>query len=403
MRIKVIGLVFLAVCLALPVFAADVPMPPVTMPTAASNGFGGHHVAYTDNVFSLLVNPAAMIQTRQRSFFTLAPSLFNPQTTVELFSAIMDLAKGDTNALGTAANTLSGQKGKTALGGELREFPLSIAWVANGFGFGLWNRTFANLNIVGTNIEANVYSDVMLPIGFAFKILNAEKHSLDAGVTLKPFARVRGWEQKKITDLIGDSTNFIDNINVPLIAGGTIDAGLLYRGGKWFRLGFTFNDIYSRSEVVYNILGEDNNSYYIPFTMNAGAAFDFKLAFLRLTLAADWRNIKNAFNQDDYTHRNMLLDIGAGLQLSLFDVIRLRVGMNDMLPSCGIGLDLGPLKIDAAYYGKEFGNEPGQMSTAVAEVSLSIRPGAQKRDWPWTRRSVIGLFTGVEKVDSEEK
>ncbi|MCL2319307.1 MAG: hypothetical protein FWC45_04425, partial [Treponema sp.] len=62
MRIKVIGLVFLAVCLALPVFAADVPMPPVTMPTAASNGFGGHHVAYTDNVFSLLVNPAAMIQ-----------------------------------------------------------------------------------------------------------------------------------------------------------------------------------------------------------------------------------------------------------------------------------------------------------------------------------------------------
>jgi len=397
---KAIGFFVLTALLTLPVFAEKVAMPPLDMPTAASNGFGGAHVAYTDNVFSLFVNPAAMVQVQQRSFFTLAPSLMSPQTTVGLTNSIIDLAQGSTEALGKMADTLSKQKGKIALGMELREFPLSFAWVANGFGFGLWNRTFVNANIVGTNLEANVYSDVMLPVGFAFKILNVDNQSLDAGVTLKPFARVRAYEQQTITSLIGNNSDFIDNVNVPVILGGGVDAGLMYRWGNWFRAGFTFNDIYTRGKVVYNINGEDNNTYYVPFTMNGGVAFDFKLLFLKFTLAADWRDIGNAFHQDDYLRRNYLLDLGAGLQVSIFDIINLRVGMSEMLPSCGVGFDLGPVKIDLAYYGREYGLEPGQLSTAIVELSFSIRPGAQKRDWPWTKRSVVGLFTGVEKVSS---
>jgi len=403
MRKITISFVFITVLFALPVFANDVAMPPFVMPTAASNGFGGTHVAYTDNVFSLLVNPAAMIRTQQRSFFTLAPSLFSPQSTIGLGNSLVDLGKGDTSALGSAADTLSKQKGKIALGMELREFPLSFAWVANGFGFGLWNRTFVNANVVGTNLEANVYSDVMFPIGFAFRILNLTGHSLDAGITLKPFARVRAWEEETITNLIGDSSEFIDNINLPVIVGGTFDVGLMYRWDIGLRAGFTFNDIYSKGVVVYNLNDKhkDENTYYIPFTMNFGLAYEFKLGFLGFALAADWRDIANTFNQDDYLNRNYLLDFGVGLQLSLFDIIRFRVGMSEMLPACGVGFDLGPCKIDLAYYGKEFGLEPGQLSAAVVEFSFAIRPGAKKRDWPWARRSLVGLVTGVEAVPAE--
>ena len=390
-----------AAVVALPVFADKVEMLPLSMPTAASDGFGGPHIAYTDNVFSLLVNPAAMIRVQQRSFFTLAPTIYNPQNTIGLGNSILTLAQGDTSALGDAASILSKQKGKIVLGAELREFPLSFGWVANGFGFGLWNRSYTNLNIVGTNVEANVYEDVMLPIGFAFKILNAERHSIDAGITLKPFARVMATDQADISDLMGNSTDFLDTINIPVIAGGSFDVGLLYRWAGGFSAGFTFNDIYSRGVVVTNLNDKytDTNSYYFPFTMNLGLAYEFKLFnFMGFALAADWRDIRNAFNQDDYLRRNYQLDFGVGLQLSLFDILRLRVGMNEMLPSCGVGLDLGPCKIDLAYYGKEFGREPGQLSAAAVDLSISIRPGAQKRDWPWARRSVVGLFTGVEAV-----
>ena len=393
--------IFLAAVLVLPVFAEKTAMPGLDMPTAASNGFGGTHVAYTDNVFALLVNPAAIMQVQQRSFFTLAPVLFSPQTVFGITKPMASLAKGDTGALGEMADTLSKQKGKIALGMELREFPFSIAWVANGFGFGIWNRVFINANIVGTNLEAHVYSDFFIPIGFAFKILNLNRHSIDVGFSLKPFARARAWESEKITSLLDDADGFIDRINIPLIAGGGIDAGLIYRWGNWFRFGFTFDDIYTRGKVVYNITGNDKNKYYVPFTMNAGLAFDFKVLVFRFSLAADWRNIANIFKQDDYMRRNTLLDLGAGFQFSVFDMIKLRIGMNEMLPACGIGFDFGPVEIDMAYYGKEFGNEPGQLSAAVVEFSLAIRPGAKKRDFPWTRRSLIGLFTGVEKVSSE--
>ena len=406
MKKTAIVFILLVVFLSFPVFAEKTAMPPITMPTVASNGFGGHHLAYTDNIFALLVNPAAIMRVQQKSFFTLAPSVFNPQSTLELSRSLADLASGDTSALGNAADTLSKQKGKIALGFELREFPFSFAWVANGFGFGLWNRTFVNLNIVGTYLEANVFSDVMLPIGFAFKIFSFEKSSLDMGITVKPFARAKAWEEVKITDLIGDTNMFSDDLSIPIIVGGTFNVGLLYRWSG-FSAGFTFNDIFSRGRVVYefNNTGKekDRNNYYIPFTMNFGVAYDIKLfRFLGLTLAADWHDIRNVFLQNDYLRRNWLLDLSAGFQLSLFNIVKFRVGMNELLPACGFGLDLGPVEIAIAYYGKEFGREPGQLSAAVLETSFAIRPGAKKRDWPWTRRSIVGLFSGKETVRSEK-
>jgi len=416
MKKTAIVFILLIAFLSFPVFAEKTVMPPITMPTVASNGFGGHHLAYTDNIFALLVNPAAIMRVQQKSFFTLAPSVFNPQSTLELSRSLADLASGDTSALGNAADTLSKQKGKIALGFELREFPFSFAWVANGFGFGLWNRTFVNANIQGTYLEAHIYSDVMLPIGFAFKIFSLEGHTVDTGLTLKPFARIRAREKEKITALIGDSSDFSDRITLPLIMGGGLDIGLLYRWDIGFQAGLTFSDILTRGKVVQNFMDtKDENSYYVPFTMNAGLAYEFRIgrywenapSFFKnigFALAFDWRDLGNAFNQDDYlNNRNYKLDLGFGFQVFFWDVIKVRIGMNEMLPAFGLGFDLGPVKIDAAYYGREFGYEPGQLSAAVVEFSLSVRPGAKKRSWPWTRRSLIGLITGIETIRSDEQ
>ena len=387
--------IFLVALNGLPVFAEKIAMPPVVMPTAASNGFGGSHVAYTDNVFALLVNPAAMTRVEQRSFFALAPSLFSPQTVRAFGNSVIKLTNGDTSAFGDILDNINKRDGKIGLGFELREFPLSVAWVADGFGFGLWNRVFVNINLIDSDIDANIYGDVMLPVGFAFKLLNLENHSLDAGITVKPFIRLWIRESESITSIIAGG-DILDDISVPVMAGGTFDAGLLYRWQHGLRFGLTFNDIYSRTTVLSDIRGNDNNSYYIPFTMNMGLAYDLKAAFLGLTLAADWRDMENFFHRGDYTRKNSQLDFGAGLQVSLLDIVYARVGLNEMLPSCGLGLSLGPCEIDMAYYGREFGLEPGQLSTAIFEVVVSIRPKAKERDWPWMRRSVVGLFTGGE-------
>jgi hypothetical protein len=398
-------------------FAADLAMPRLAVPTAQNGGMGGTHVAYTDNVFALLVNPAAMMRVEQRSFLALSPSLFNPESLFGFVDALGNTVSdiqsiataSDMEAMGKASDVISRLNGKVSMGFDLREFPLSIAWVADGFGFGLWDRVFVNANIIGTHLSFDMYSDVMLPVGFAFKVLDVDSHSLDAGITLKPFARVRVYNKLNFLSELGNlangngGSNIMDRMTAPLIVGVGFDLGLLYRWDIGFSAGLTFDDIVTRGAVAANYFGHDANSYYVPFSMNAGLAYDFRISrfweeapgFLAksgLSVAIDWRDLTNLFQQNDYSKRNAVLDLGMGMELSVADIVKLRIGLNEMLPAVGLGFDFGPLEIDTAYYGKELGLEPGQLSIAALDLTIAFRPGAKKRDWPWTRGSLIGLF-----------
>jgi hypothetical protein len=169
----------------------------------------------------------------------------------------------------------------------------------------------------------------------------------------------------------------------------------LYRWDGGFQAGLTFTDIGSRGTVVANLTDTvDTSRYYVPFAVNAGVAHSFRLTGKSVfTIAANWRDIGNIFNQDDYLNtRNFLLDFGLGVQFAFFDTFFVRMGMNELLPAAGIGVRLGAVEIDIAYYGREFGYEPQQLPTAVLDLSISIRPRARERNWIWTRSSVLGLF-----------
>ena len=403
MKHKTIICVILAVILAFPVFADDpVIMPALSMPSMASNGFGGHHVAYTDNVYSLLVNPAAMMRTQQSSWFTLSPSLYSPGGVFEALKAMGGGLESDMiKQLVPSIEKLAGN-GRMVLGLDLPEFPLSIAWVANGFGFGLWNRTHMTVKVDGiTSGTIDVYADVMLPIGMAFKVLDfGGAITVDAGITVKPFARTWISETINPTSLMSSIDNLADNLSAPLIAGGALDAGLMLRMGNFLSAGLTFNNIFSHGVEVYNLgtlNGKErevnkNTVYKFPFTMNAGAAMNFNLFnIMGLAVALDLRDISNYFAQDNYLNRNWILNLGLGAELSMFNFLKVRAGISDMLPSVGLGLHFGAFKIDFAYFGQELGNEPGHRSTAVAGLSLSIRPQAKQRDWAWTRNAFIGF------------
>ncbi|MDR2783491.1 MAG: hypothetical protein LBB48_06575 [Treponema sp.] len=402
----------IAFCLTLwcasTLFADPAAMPRFAIPTARSNGMGGDHVAYTDNVFSLLVNPAAIMRTRQNSAFTIAPTLFSPERTFGLIDPIMTMINsGNIDELTNAGNLLKG--GKIPLGFELREFPLSIAHVSDGFGFGIWDRIFVNPNIIGTTVKLDAFADVIVPIGMAFKILDTGEHIVDFGFTVKPFARVKLSEQRSLMDMLGTGNgDMLEDVAVPVIAGAGFDIGFMYRWDIGLSAGLTFDDIITRGAVVTNLTGSDNNSYFVPFSMNLGVACDVKigrfwasapnfLANTGITLAFDWHDVTNAFQQNDYTKRNAILDIGVGLQLSLMDMIKLRIGMNEMLPAVGLGLKFGLFELDVAYYGKELGREPGQLPAPALDVSIAFRPKAKPRDRFWTRGSLVGLITKSDK------
>lgn len=393
---------YLTLLCAFTLFAEPVAMPRFAIPTTQSTGMGGDHVAYTDNVFSLLVNPAAIMRTRQNSVFTIAPTLLSPQKTFGLIDPFTQMIEGNMDALTDIGNSLKG--GKIPLGLDLREFPLSIAHVSDGFGFGIWDRIFVNPSVIGTTVKLEAFADVIVPIGMAFKILDTGKHIVDFGFTVKPFARVRASEQMSLMDMLDNGSDMLEEVSVPLIVGAGFDMGFMYRWDAGLSAGLTFDDIVTRGAVVTSLVGSDDNTYHVPFSMNLGVAYDVKigrfwagapnfLANTGVTVAFDWHNITNAFQQDDYIKRNAVLDIGVGLQISLMDMIKIRIGMNEMLPAVGLGLKFGLFELDVAYYGKELGLEPGQLPAPALDLSIAFRPKAKPRDRFWTRRSLVGLIT----------
>ena len=397
---------FLAVLIVFPVFAQRQSMPRFSVPSARTNGMGGPHIAFTDNIYSMIVNPGAMMRTNERSFVNIAPSLYSPGLMAGLISPLMGMTSSNFNdVLKDFLTPIAEQGGQMAVGLEMQALPLiSFASVRSGFGIGFWQRMSFDVRFNGLNSYADFIMDVMVPLGFGFSILSNNNHVIDAGFTIMPFARSFSYlGPKSALDLVDDASSFFRDFEAPLIIGGTMSAGLIYRLGDGFSAGLTFNDFFSFGREIFklssnNLSAGNTTTYYVPFTMDLGVAYNFRFNHIfNLAIAASWHDILNVFKQNDYLNsRNFILDFSAGAELRMFNTVNIRMGIREMLPALGLGLDLGPFKIDASWYGREIGIEPGDFPMSIAEITISIRTQPSPTSRFYNRRSVIGLFGGPE-------
>jgi hypothetical protein len=382
-------------------FAED--MAPLTVSSTRSLGMGGTHVAYTDDVYALFVNPAALRRANQGSAFEFSPAFVGP-----MFDLI-DLATsaGDdlTGALGDFAKTTGG---KIPIGFDLRG-PLSVGYTANGLGFGLWNRVHLDASVIGTDIDASALVDLILNYGMSFTILSLENHEVDAGFVVKPFVRAKAGMAVTALDAIGGGLdNIFDEFNVPLIGGAGFDLGFMYRFHQDLSVGMTIDDVYTGGSRISTLYGDDDgvSSYRVPATLNLGAAYTLRpISWLSLAFMLDYRDVTNLFQAGDYTRKNPILNLGLGAELSLLQFLKLRVGLNEMLPAAGFGLVAKAFQFNFAIYGRELGNEPGGFSTYGMDLSIAIRPETKKRNWPWSRpilNSVLGMDAPVDRSAEAE-
>jgi hypothetical protein len=377
-------------------FAED--MAPLAVSSTRSLGMGGTHVAYTDDVYALFVNPAALRRANQGSGFEISPAFVGP-----LFDLI-DLATSSgedlTGALGDFAQ---GTGGKIPMGIDVRG-PLSIGYTANGLGFGLWNRVHLDASVIGTDINASALADLILNYGMSFSILSLGNHEVDAGFVVKPFLRAKGDLEVTALDAIGGGLdNIIDEFNVPLIAGAGFDLGFMYRFRRDLSVGMTIDDVYTGGGRVVTLYGNDNgvSSYRVPATLNMGVAYTLQpLPWLGLAFMLDYRDVTNLFFAGDYTRKNPILNLALGTEISLLQFLKLRFGLNEMLPAAGFGLVAKAFQFNVAIYGRELSNEPGGFSTYGLDLSIAIRPETKEKEWPWSR-PILNSILG-RTADSEE-
>jgi hypothetical protein len=396
---KLAGL-FLVLGVLVPAFAED--MAPLAMPSTRSLGMGGTHVAYTDDVYALFVNPAALQNANQGSVVDVAPGVVGP------FFDLLDLAtsSGD-DLIGALGDFAAKTKGKIPLGVDLR-FPLSAGYTGNGLGFGLWNRFNLDLRVIGTDIDAAALADVIMNFGMSFNILNMGNHVVDAGFVVKPFLRAKGDMNMTALDAIGGDSDLFDKFNVPLIAGAGLDLGFMYRFFKDLAVGITIDDVYTGGGRVATLFGDDDgvSAYRVPITLNMGAAYTLQpLPWLSLAFMLDYRDVINLFSAGNYTKKNPILNLALGTEIGILQFFKLRFGLNEMLPAVGIGLEAKAFQFNVAIYGKELGLEPGGFSTYGLDVSIAIRPQTKQRNRPWGRpilNSILDKKAGGKVPDEPD-
>jgi hypothetical protein len=385
-RITILLLIAVAFFAALPVFGQTSLIPaksiekPFSWTTTRWLGTGGPHIAMADDYSSLFFNPAGLKDAKQLSVLEINVGAYGP--IFELLGIVvgndkLDIDFGDPATIGALANrlgTIAGKwDGKIPLGLDVRG-PLAFAFVKNGFGIGVFDRVYMDSKIVGTTLKANLNADVILNGGYAGRLLNTDLLTLDLGGVLEIGARGAFPLNVGVSNLLGggDLSNIIDFDKLTIKAGFSLDLGARLVLFKSLAVGLSVNDLISYGVQAYPELDWDK-SYSIAPTINLGVSYTFAPAALKkivnFSAMADYRDIVNLFNSK-YNTRNPWLNLGIGVEAEFFNFLNIRVGMSDLLPSLGIGFDCKVLQIETAIYGKELGNDPGQLSTYAVDVGL---------------------------------
>ncbi|MDR3139087.1 MAG: hypothetical protein LBT95_05365 [Treponema sp.] len=362
-------------------YDSDHELTPFTIPSTRNTALGGPHAAYTDDINSLFINPAAFKNINELSISELSAGAYGD------IMGLREIAQnaGDTSKLvSTLSKFITKSNGNIPLGFDIRG-PVAFGNIKNGWGWGVFNRIYGGTAITGMNIQAWANADLMFDLGYSFRVFEEGIHTIDVGAVGKVFGRL-GVNSGKVSlsDLSsGDDGILMERLTyAPFTIGAGLDAGVQYRLVDNFTAALTVNDLFSLGYVSYNDLklastaGSVPRGYmgYVKPNISLGVSYKlFDNSTLCWAVMADYRDLVNLFRQNEYDSRNGWLNMSFGSELILFEHLAFRVGLNEMLPAVGIGLDLFVLKLDAAVYGKELGKEPGQMSTYAVDVGLLFR------------------------------
>jgi hypothetical protein len=326
--------------------------------SARAAAMGGFHTALADDSSVLFSNPAGLQSVERR--ITVA------EGTLSFYESALEIAgealAGDSGSSGNAIYSLWG--------------PLAFSYVNKGRGFGIYGSSNVYLRATGPipAAEATLEQNLVIIGARAFRIqLTRWRSTLDLGFSFVGFATLQGETTADFREVLQSNATIFDL----LASGGTassamgvgVEFGLLYSFSNWLAVGiagrnFAFEQIREFASILDFPMGASTSNYiFIPLYLSAGILFRPPLSRLSrvvsdLAIAIDYHDIFD-FLIYPPAATNPLLHIGAGLELKLLEILSLRAGYYQCLPSFGVGLDLSLFTLNLAYFGRERSREPG--------------------------------------------
>lgn len=365
--------------LALPALGAQEVSLPALFPSARAAAMGGDHAALPGGFNSLFTNPSSFaLEKGEFSAAELTAVVSGP-----VFAMVNAMSSADPMA---ALSGLLSDPFHTALdlGG-----PLALGYVGKGLGLGLLNRSYVSVDAPNlASVRAYVSEDIVLAAGYGFKIPLGGDVSVEIGILAKGFVRGSYTLDDSLMGLFTllsspDPTASLMAEPFDLTVGVGADLGLGLSLGRQFRVAVTYLDAFTPTYISkYAHLSDfiaggaaTAASGAVAPRLNAGILWAPDLGELdtyvsSFKLMADYSDILSLFA---LLPRNWILNLSAGAELRLLDILSLRAGLREGYLSAGVGVDLSVFKIDLAMFGRELGREPGQIPLFNMAIGLEFR------------------------------
>ena len=343
---------------------------------ARENALGGAHAALVDDFSSMLTNPASLAAA--------LPSFSGGRLDFRFAGPIFDIADLVITNISDPSKILSGVSGLIASNGNKfyaaadLSGPISLGYRGDGLGFGIFQRTHLGADVASTTSVSIVASEeVLIAGGYGLRIDLGHRNALDFGILAKGFVRGAIRLDGGLLDFqsLMSSTDILSTLLAEpfyLTTGVGIDAGMRWNWAEIISFGVACRDAYSpaQSTKYGNIQDFLNASTGTTTTglidpdLSAGFAFKpplgiFDRVFDGLVIAVDYDDILDLLST---VPRNPILNVDAGIEIKLLDVLTFRIGVREALLQAGFGLDLDFVHIAVSAWGDELGIEPGQRS-----------------------------------------
>ena len=362
----------------------------IYIPTGVDSGLGGPYPTDNEGLETLFSNPAAFKSAEEDLVFS--------DFTLQLKGPVFDIATlvissmssgGDMTTILTSPSTQAILSGLYA-GFEMTG-PIYFGYVGDGFGFGLFNSTDFLLQGKGPlSLSMSLSEQVLLAGGYAFRIpvTRDEKHAIDLGVMLKGGVIGDVVIQKSFLEL----PSMLESIGPDLILGEPfefstvigMDAGVLYIWDGVLSAGISFQDCftptvkYTYSTGLTGFLESAvpvKENGIIPFKMNAGFELNPQIPLIQQWVT----NLRFMAAYDDILDfalypteaENWMLHMKAGLEITMLEILDIRVGIAEGLLHAGFGLDLQIFTLTAAMFGTELSSQPN--TNAVYNLILGFK------------------------------
>ena len=326
--------------------------------SARAMGMGNAYSAVVSNSDALFYNPAGLSRIKGFNW-----TVFDPHGGINGLDTVQRIQNIAANSSKnqSVANEVSGFYGHPvfAEAGVKTAFTIPNFGVA---GYGNSNAGFALDNPAYPNLNLDYFVDYGVTVGGSLDLV---PDAVQIGMVARRFNRTGTTETLTAGQL---ATMNSSQLQQELQRRGTayaVDVGMLFTSPAPTHPTFS---------VVWKDLGNTSFSHDsgigapqpIPSNMLAGFSFELSAPLISLRPSVDYDYI----NRSDIASLNKV-HIGLELGLPLIDI---RAGLNQGYYTAGVGVDFGLLHLDAATYGVELGNYPGQHQDRryVAQVTFEF-------------------------------